>query len=55
MGTYIAYAYTKADPEPSWMKAERYEYCDKYFQDHKNSGLDSLKKFFGKLLNKHAN
>ncbi len=52
MGTYIAYAYTQSDPQPSWMKAERYEYCEKYFKDSTISGGSALKKFFGKLLKK---
>ena len=55
MGTYIAYAYTQADPQPSWMKAERYEYCEKYFKDSTNAEQNGLRKFFGKLLNKKAN
>ena len=54
MGTYIAFAYTQADPQPSWMKAERYEYCEKYFRDN-NAEKNSLRKFFGKLFDKKAN
>ncbi len=54
MGTYIAYAYTQADPQPSWMKAERYEYCEKYFRDN-NAEKNGLRKFFGKLFDKKAN
>ena len=49
MGTYIAYS--KIDPMPSWMKAERYEYCERYFSE-KNEELKGIKKFFGKLLKK---
>ena len=52
MGTYIAYAYTKADPQPSWMKAERYEYCEKYFRDSNASDRTGLRKLFGKLLDR---
>ena len=52
MGTYIAYS--KVDPQPSWMKAERYEYCERYFKSENNS-LEGIRKFFGRLLNKNAN
>lgn len=55
MGTYIAYAYTKADPQPSWMKAERYEYCEKYFNETRNAENSGIRKFFGKLLDRKAN